>query len=93
MPVGLLDEVAAASLGLGMRKEEEPFEVLRDGFNLRWILLLFGGFANELLSRFIFTTTCEETFNAKATLNSKLEGPLGTSTPGMANHKQTGLAR
>ena len=60
MPVGLLDEVAAASLGLGMRKEEEPFEVLRDGFNLRWILLLFGGFANGLLSRFIFTTTCEE---------------------------------
>ena len=68
MPVGLLlDEVAAASLGLGMRKEEEPFEVLRDGFNLRWILLLFGGFANGLLSRFIFTTTCEEHVQCNST--------------------------
>ena len=64
MPVGLLDEVAAASLGLGMRKEEEPFEVLRDGFNLRWILLLFGGFANGLLSRFILATRVKSTFNA-----------------------------
>ena len=71
VPVGLLDEVAAASLGLGMRKEEEPFEVLRDGFNLRWILLLFGGFANELLSRFIFTTTCEEHVQFSTALYSR----------------------
>jgi hypothetical protein len=81
VPVGLLDEVAAASLGLGMRKEEEPFEVLRDGFNLRWILLLFGGFANELLSRFIFTTTCEETFNAKAILIFKTRRPTRNIDP------------
>ena len=61
VPLGLLDAVAAfwrlvcLDLALGMRKEEEPFEVLRAGFNLRCILLLLGGFANGLLSRFIFS--------------------------------------